>query len=348
MKRFERGLVVGKFSPLHLGHEHLIRRAAEECGEVVILSYCKPEFTGCEASKRERWLKARFPTARVLVVTDEWLAKQPALARSWPAMPSNDADPEEHRDFCGDLCAMELGLRVDAVYSSEDYGRPFAQSLTQRYRSAGLSSHSVQAVNVDQARERFPISGTLLRRDRQALKRWVAPEVYATFVRRVCFLGGESSGKTTLARSMAERLRTCWAPEYGRELWELRNGKLEYDDLLHIARTQAHREDELATSANDILFCDTSPLTTLFYCLDLFGHAEPELEQWSYRAYDLTVLCASDFPFEQDGTRRDQSFRERQHAWYQREFDKRGVRYVESRGSVAARMEALLPVLPRV
>src|SRR5436190_7066726 len=51
-KRFRRGLVVGKFAPLHRGHELVIRRASDACEEVVIISYCKPEFAGCDAERR--------------------------------------------------------------------------------------------------------------------------------------------------------------------------------------------------------------------------------------------------------------------------------------------------------
>ncbi|HSI61697.1 MAG TPA: ATPase, partial [Candidatus Saccharimonadia bacterium] len=33
-RRFSSGLVVGKFAPLHRGHEMVIRRAMEECDRV--------------------------------------------------------------------------------------------------------------------------------------------------------------------------------------------------------------------------------------------------------------------------------------------------------------------------
>jgi nicotinamide riboside kinase len=39
-------------------------------------------------------------------------------------------------------------------------------------------------------------------------------------VRRIALLGGESSGKTTLARALAQSLGTSWVPEYGRQRWE--------------------------------------------------------------------------------------------------------------------------------
>jgi len=63
MSRFSTGLVVGKFAPLHLGHEHLIRTAFAQCERVVILSYTRPEFPSCGPEQRRAWLAARFPEA---------------------------------------------------------------------------------------------------------------------------------------------------------------------------------------------------------------------------------------------------------------------------------------------
>jgi HTH-type transcriptional regulator, transcriptional repressor of NAD biosynthesis genes len=87
------------------------------------------------------------------------------------------------------------------------------------------------------------------------------------------------------------------------------------------------------------LFCDTSPLTTLFYCLDQFGQAPAELVSLAERSYALTVLCAPDFEFVQDGTRREPEFRLKQHEWYVRELQQRGIPYIEVHGSIEARVE---------
>jgi nicotinamide riboside kinase len=35
-------------------------------------------------------------------------------------------------------------------------------------------------------------------------------------VKRICLLGAESTGKATLARSLATAYGTVWNPEYGR------------------------------------------------------------------------------------------------------------------------------------
>ena len=47
--------------------------------------------------------------------------------------------------------------------------------------------------------------------------------------RRLALLGGESSGKTTLAIALAERLHVAWVPEYGRQRWEQCRRTLDVD-----------------------------------------------------------------------------------------------------------------------
>nr|WP_250901851.1 MULTISPECIES: AAA family ATPase [unclassified Dyella] len=182
-------------------------------------------------------------------------------------------------------------------------------------------------VSVDAARTAIPVSGTAVRADIHRARSSLAPLVYGDFVRRVAILGGESTGKSTLAARLATALDTVHAAEYGRELWENKQGRLVVDDMLHIARTQVAREEQLAPTAQRLLLCDTTPLTTLLYAQAMFGHACPELEALAQRPYDEVLLCAPDAPFIQDGTRRDEAFRDWQHQWYLREFAARGIRY---------------------
>jgi NadR type nicotinamide-nucleotide adenylyltransferase len=200
---------------------------------------------------------------------------------------------------------------------------------------------AVAHVMVDAAREAVPVSGTQIRADVHAHRKWLSPAVYASFVRRVCVLGGESSGKSVLARALAERLETQFVPEYGRDLWTRKKGVLEFDDLLDIGATHVALEKAAARQANAVIFCDTSPLTTLFYSVELFGRADPALERLAERPYDLYVLCAPDFPFVQDGTRRGEDFRQHQHDWYVQELKKRGLHFVLAEGPLDARVDRI-------
>lgn len=340
--RFARGLVVGKFSPLHRGHERLIGRALEECAQVVVLSYANPERPGCDPGRRERWLAQLFPQALRLVATPDRVA---AWFPDDPELPHDDAAEIVHRRFCGRLLRDVLGTSVEAVYTSEDYGDGFAVELTKFFRETEAAHPGVIHVAVDPQRIAIPISATTIRGDVHAQRQWLPANVYADFVQRICLLGGESSGKSTLAAALAQRLGTTYTTEYGRDLWIERGGRLELADYAHIARTQVAMEETCARSATRFLVCDTSPLTTLFYCLDQFGSAEPELETLAARPYDVTVLCAPDFPFVQDGTRRDDAFRRAQHQWYMRRLSQAGVSWIDACGTLEVRLDTLVKAL---
>lgn len=347
-KPFRRGLVVGKFCPLHRGHELVIDNALSRCDEVWVISYTQPAFERCGADARERWLAERFPSARTLVLDDERFATL-ATKHDWPGpptLPHNDDSDATHRDFVGWLYHRVLDCSVEAVFTSEDYGDGFAAALTAYFRRHRDAQHAeIRHVCVDRARRTIPISGSAIRHDPHAHREHLSPAVYADFVQRVCLLGGESSGKTTLAQALAQHLDTAWVPEYGRQRWEEQGGVLAYDDLLQIARTQLEHEQALSRHAHRWLICDTSPLTTLLYCRDLFGHADPELERLAAHRYDHVFLCAPDFPFVQDGTRRDETFRQRQHDWYLRELVARGMPYTVLKGDPLQRSATALRML---
>ena len=163
--------------------------------------------------------------------------------------------------------------------------------------------------------------------------------------RRLALLGGESSGKTTLAQALAEQLHTAWVPEYGRQLWEELRHTLSVDELLHVARRQVELEDAAAAQRSGWIVCDTTPLTTLQYCLHDHGQAPPELHALARRRYDLTVVCEPDFDFVQDGCRRDDVFRQAQHAWALAQLQAQDVPYLCARGNIAARVAQVLACL---
>lgn len=161
----------------------------------------------------------------------------------------------------------------------------------------------------------------------------------------MALLGGESSGKTTLAIALADALHTVWVPEYGRQLWEELGQTLDEQQLLQVAQRQVELEDQALPRAQGWLVCDTTPLTTLQYCLHDHGRAPPELHALARRAYDLQVLCLPDFDFVQDGCRRDDAFRHQQHVWAVQQLAAQGVQPLVVHGAVQQRVQQVISVL---
>lgn len=341
MKRFNKGLIVGKFCPLHKGHQHLIETALRSCQNVVIISYANPTYPGCEVGKRRLWLDKLYPETNSLVVDDQWLAGNPH-DNEFNCVPHDDEHHSIHRHFTAWLCCTVLGETVDAIFTSEDYGDGFSVAVSD------YQSSPAEHVCVDKERETIPVSGTLIRQNIFQYREYLSDVVFSSFIKKAVFLGGESTGKSTLVKALAAQLNTHFVPEYGRELWVEKNGELVFEDMLHIAQIQIRRESTLALKSTEWLLCDTSPLTTLFYSTEMFGMVDPELDRLSTRHYDLTFLCAPDFNFVQDGTRQGSTFRMYQHEWYLKTLKQRDINFTALTGPIETRVQRVLDLLGMV
>ena len=104
-------------------------------------------------------------------------------------------------------------------------------------------------------------------------------------VKRVCVLGAESTGKSTLASTLAERFETLWNPEYGRPYTQIGRPADEpwaSWEFTHIAHMHCWYEDFLAGLAHRVLFSDTDAFTTSVFHEVYLGApatAFPELVQ---------------------------------------------------------------------
>jgi nicotinamide riboside kinase len=99
-------------------------------------------------------------------------------------------------------------------------------------------------------------------------------------VLRICVVGGESTGKTTMCEFLARHFETVWVPEFAREYLDGRDfeknplrkfkycaiivaeiGQVECD-FVAIARGQLERTREAEQRAKRVLFCDTDAIVT--------------------------------------------------------------------------------------
>jgi NadR type nicotinamide-nucleotide adenylyltransferase len=170
---------------------------------------------------------------------------------------------------------------------------------------------------------------------------FLAPVVRAWFVTRICVLGAESTGTTTLCQDLAEHFGCAWVPEYGREFCEERGGAIDWNsrDFEHIARTQLSREDSAARRSGRLLVCDTDALATAVWHERYLGRRSPVVQRLAAgRSYALHILTGDDIPFVQDGTRDGEQVR----AWMTERFRavlaERGTPWVEVQGSRVDRL----------
>lgn len=157
-------------------------------------------------------------------------------------------------------------------------------------------------------------------------------------IARIAFLGGESTGKSTLIAALAARYDEPVVAEYGRTLWEEKGGRLDDGDLTRIAIRHVADEEAATRRARRFVLVDTTPLTTLWYALDGEDPVDPELVALSWRSYDLVFVCAPDFPFVQDGWRASDDFRLRHDRWLRAVLATRGVDFVDVRGPLDERV----------
>ena len=317
------GMLLGKFMPPHLGHVYLGEFAGRYVDRLTIV-VCSLDREPIPGDLRFRWMRELFPVDNVVHLTDE--------------LPQEPAEHPDFWDLWRSALTRVLPGRPDYVFASEDYGWRLAEELGAVF------------VPVDAARSAVPVSGTAVRTDPRANWAYIPRCVRPYFVKRVCVFGPESTGKTTLARRLADHYCTAWVPEYARTLLEARGGVVAAEDMERIARGQAASEDALARNATHILITDTDPLATLVWSDVLFGIVPEAVRSLAdTRAADLYLLTDADVPWVADPVRYlpdgGQAFFDRCRA----ELDARDRRYVVVRGdwekrfrTAAAAVEGLL------
>jgi NadR type nicotinamide-nucleotide adenylyltransferase len=148
-----------------------------------------------------------------------------------------------------------------------------------------------------------------------------------TEVYRVVITGPESTGKTSLALTLASRFKTAWIPEYAREYISGLGRKYNYTDIEHIAREQVRREKEFICKAKDFLFYDTYLVVTKIWFKVKYGHYPQWIDEAILRSgIDLFLICNIDIPWIADPVRENGGeMREKLLEMYKEEISSFGI-----------------------
>ena len=224
---------------------------------------------------------------------------------------------------------------VNVIFSSEEYGSYFAENMNAVHRS------------FDPERKEIPVSASLIRN--HPFKYWdfIPQVVRPFFVKKVCFYGPESTGKSTMAQRMAEIYQTEFVPEVAREL--ITSNEFTVKDILRIGQAQTKRVIDKTQIANKILFCDTDVLTTQIYSQHYLNTIPSELyELEEVVKYDQYFLFDIDVKWVEDGLRDLGDRRREMYEVFKDKLDRKSIPYLKVNESYEQRETYIRSVIDRM
>ena len=314
-----RGLVIGKFLPVHKGHLALISFAASQCDELIV-SLSDADGDSIDAKLRLEWLSelcSQWSNVQVKSIKDDF---------DRPDLPLN-----ERTAIWATVIQKAYG-QFYKVFSSEEYGDWFAKNLGAIH------------VSFDQERRLFPIAASKIRKQPLTYWEFIPELVRPFFVKKICIYGPESTGKSTLAKKLAEYYKTVSVPEVAREM--ITSNDFTVDDIIRIGIAQTQRVLDMSKVANKFLFCDTDVITTQIYSkhyLDVVPEILYELEKKV--VYDHYFFMDIDIPWVQDGLRDLGDRRIEMREVFMGELVKRGIQFTVVKGSFEERQRIVLATL---
>lgn len=314
----KKGLVFGKFMPLHKGHLALIEFALSYCDKVMVSMSFTPD-DPIPAEIRFGWLHQIFdqnPRIELFQALDDF--------------PDEGLPLTEATKMWADFIHQTFP-DVEGVFCSEAYGVPLSRHL------------NCQVVLFDLDRVQVPISATAIRSNPYQHWDFIPQLMRPYFTKKVCLYGPESVGKTTLTQQLAEYFQTTFAHEVAREM--LTSNEFEIEKIIEIGELQTALVKQKIQEANQVLFCDTDLITTQIYCQQYFGYVPEELQKLEAETtYDLYLLLNIDTPWVADVLRDFGERRAEMFDLFKNELEKRALPYVLIEGNwdqrfIAARKE---------
>lgn len=318
------GLTLGKFAPFHKGHEYLISCALKEMDQVVVVVYNASETTEIPTYVRANWIKSIFPSVRIILAEDG---------------PQDTGYTKEIIDTQNKYLKSKLKhIKVDTFYSSENYGEYVSTALKCKNRT------------VDIKRDQIPICATEIRHNIMKYRAFLSPVVFNSIKPHYYFLGGPSTGKSTIALLAAQTLGGSYCEEYGRDYWmkHQRKHRLSMSDLEKIAFAQNELELTRSNAQTDYTFCDTNTITTLAYSIYYFNRFSKKLLQIvekSLYKYKNVFLCNDDFPFEDTWDRSGIGSREKLQEINIELLTRYNIKYSLLSGTIGNRIEQIKGVI---
>lgn len=303
-----RGLVFGKFYPLHIGHIRLIEYAAANCDFLTVL-VCASDRELIAESTRVKWLRDTFAKKSKICIKGFSYREEELPNRS-------ETDYEVSRLWAESF--NSILEPVDLIFSGEDYG--------------DIVAHFMRAKHI-RIKRHLGISATGIRKDILAKWEWIGRQASLGLVKKVILLGTESTGKSTLAKHLAEKYSTSYVNECGRDLIQ-DSQNCSIKDLIKVAIMHARNIERQSKNARRVLIIDTDLSITESYARYL--HGQDLIVSSKVRELnrgDLYLYLDNDAPFVQDGTRMSKHQRDELDSVHKATLATKNISYHLLRGS---------------
>lgn len=153
MKNKNIGFTIGKFAPLHKGHQLVLETALKEMDEVYCVVY-DTDIIDIDVKQRAEWIKKLYPKVHTLYAYDS--PKQYGL------------DEKSVNIQMKYLSGIIEDIPVTHFYSSEPYGEKVADYLKIKNRTVDLEKKSI------------PVNATIIRDNYEDNKNYLENLVYLT------------------------------------------------------------------------------------------------------------------------------------------------------------------------
>jgi HTH-type transcriptional repressor of NAD biosynthesis genes len=165
-------------------------------------------------------------------------------------------------------------------------------------------------------------------------------------IKKIIFVGPESTGKTTLCKFLSDKYSTPWVSEMCRIIAEEKtpnidpnisadkiNFNFNLDDFINMANRQNQEEHELTQKAKKILICDNDSFALSIWCERYLGKYYMEIYDIYNNATHLEnqnkiyILTKPNVPFVQDGLRDGEHIRDWMYNRFLEELQNKKMNY---------------------
>lgn len=318
------GMYGGTFNPLHLGHVNDIIKASNMCDKLYVVLSVSSDKNEIDHRERFMWLKNitnDMTNVEVFEIYDENDSKS---SYNW----INGAAAVKKR----------INDNIDIVFAGDDYQD---KNIWEQLYPKSIIKYF--------PRDEINISSTKIRNNPSKYFDYLPKCVQRYYIKKVCLIGTESCGKSTLTSNLAKYFNTSFVSEAGREVCDEAGGidNMQPYHYFKILLEHKKMEEENLKQANRVLFIDTDSLITLYYYTLGFSDNLDEAIVSTAKSisklnkYDLYIFLEPDVKWVQDGTRTygDTEIREQNNKLLKKIFNDNNINYISISGDYEERYE---------